>query len=313
MQDISVRVVLSENLYEVNIVEFVNVVLQDMISIPPYRLSNISHCPWVNNCVGVRTHRSFVTYVTLLLIGIPMYVYLAYLRTLHQNAVNLDISSLELEEGEECKILPMSICEPLLTDPYTTILTIWTAAQLSWLTLLVVVQYYQITRGITTHELSNLQKYGFLGGGNVTVEDRMQEGVSSRLPPITKNDVVPPTRWQKVLKILGVDQFFTTFKDKRQRAVAQRRGMNPFDQGGCWTNCADFWAVPAHLSEERERGWLERGLRIRGVGFQLGKGGEGKLGGREVDYFEMWEVPEKRRVRRSDQEYEAVEQIDDIV
>jgi palmitoyltransferase ZDHHC13/17 len=208
----------------------------------------------------------------------------------------------------------MEICEPLVTDPYTTILTFWGGAQLLWLTMLVVVQYYQIARGITTHELSNLQKYGFLGGGNVTVEDRMQEGVSSRLPPIAVNDKPPQGRFQKCLRILGVEQFFTTFKDKRQRADAQRRGMNPFDQSSCLTNCGDFWAVPEHLSDESSRGWLESGLRIRGMGFRLGKGGEARLGGQEVNYFDMWEVPEKRsKVRRLDEEYQAVGQVDEDV
>ena len=208
----------------------------------------------------------------------------------------------------------MELCQPLITDAYTTILTIWAAAQLTWLSLLVVVQYYQITRGITTHELSNLQKYGFLGGGNVTVEDRMQEGVSSRLPPIATPDAVPQTRFQRCLRILGVEQFFSTFKDKRKRAVAQRRGMNPFDQGGCLTNCTDFWAVPDHLNEENTRGWLESGLKLRGMGFKLGKGGDARLGGEEVNYFELWEVPERRRKnRRADQEYEAVGQAEDQV
>lgn len=226
----------------------------------------------------------------------------------------IDIAAIPLPLTAECKILPMEICQPLVTDAYTTILTIWAALQLTWLTLLVAVQFYQITRGITTHELSNLQKYGFLGGGNITVEDRMQEGVSSRLPPVSTPDAPPHTRFQRCLRILGVEQFFTTFKDKRQRAVAQRRGMNPFDQGGCLTNCSDFWAVPEHLNEENTRGWLESGLKIRGVGFQLGKGGDAKLGGQEVNYFEMWEVPERRRkIRRVDEEYEAVGQVEDQV
>jgi len=209
----------------------------------------------------------------------------------------------------------MEICEPLITDPYTTILSIWTGLQLTWLTMLVVVQHYQVARGITTHELSNLQRYGFLGGGNVTLEDRMQEGVSSRLPPMSAPDTgARKGRFGKCLRILGVEQFFTTFKDKRKRAVAQRRGMNPFDQGGCLTNCGDFWAVPDHINEENTRGWLENGLKLRGKGFKLGKGGEGKLGGEPVDYFEMWEVPEKRRkARRLDQEYEAIEQVEDAV
>jgi palmitoyltransferase ZDHHC13/17 len=316
MHDIFVRRALSEKVCEVNIVGYVNVVSLDMISTTTlYGKTNFSHCPWVNNCVGVRTHRSFVTYVTLLQIGIPMFLYLAYIRTRRlQSSLTADISSITLPVGAECKILPMDICEPLITDPYTTLLTFWTAIQLTWLTLLVVVQYYQITRGITTHELSNLQKYGFLGGGSVTAEDRMQEGVSSRLPPISRPDSKPPSRFQKCLRILGVEQFFTTIKDRRKRTVAQRRGMNPFDQGGCWTNCADFWAVPTHLNEESTRGWLESGLNIKGLGFRLGKGGEGKLGGEEVDYFEMWDVPQKRRKnRRIDEEYEAVAQVDEDV
>jgi hypothetical protein len=219
-----------------------------------------------------------------------------------------------LAPDAECKILPMDICEPLVTDPYSTILAFWATAQLSWLTLLVVVQCYQITRGITTHELTNLQKYGFMGGGNITVEDRMQEGVSSRLPPANATPDIQPTRFQKVLRILGVEQFFTTFRDQRQRALAQRRGMNPFDQTSCWTNCADFWAVPDVLNEESSRGWLENGCRVRGMGFRLGKGGEAKLGGQEVDYYEMWEVPQKtRKIRRLDEEYQAVETGDDAV
>jgi palmitoyltransferase ZDHHC13/17 len=203
----------------------------------------------------------------------------------------------------------MDICEPLVTDPYSTLLTLWAGAQLMWIGLLVVVQYYQITRGITTQELTNLQKYGFLGGGNVTPEDRMQEGVSSRIP--AKPEGPPPTRFGKCLRILGVEQFFATFRDKRQRTVAQRRGMNPFDQGSCWTNCSDFWANPAVVNDEGQRGWLENGVGVRGMGFRLGKGGDGLLGGEEVDYFSMFEVPEKRRkTRRLDEQYEAVTQVD---
>jgi hypothetical protein len=244
-----------------------------------------------------------------------MLIYLVYLCISLVVGINKDLSSLTLPEDAECKILPMDICEPLITDPYTTILAIWTGAQLTWLTMLVLVQNYQIARGITTHELSNLQKYGFLGGGNVTIEDRMQEGVSSRLPPISSPETgAPKGRLGRCLRILGVEQFFTTFRDKRKRAVVQRKGMNPFDQGACLTNCGDFWAVPPYLNDESTRGWLDHGLRLRGKGFQLGRGGAASLGGEPVDYFEMWEVPDRRRkTRRLDQEYEAVEQGDDAV
>ena len=154
-----------------------------------------------------------------------------------------------------------------------------------------------------------------MGGGNITVEDRMQEGVSSRLPPTAGGpDSEHTGRFQKVLRILGVEQFFKTIRDRKKRNVAQRRGMNPFDQTDCWSNCRDFWAVPEQMNEESSRSWLESGCRMRGMGFRLGKGGEARLGGEEVDYYQMWEVPERRRkVRRLDEEYEAVGQGDDVV
>ena len=72
--------------------------------------------------------------------------------------------------------------------------------------------------------------------------------------------------------------------------------------------------MPDYLGDENSRGWLDSGLRIRGKGFQLGNGGEGRLGGEEVNYFEMWEVPEKRRkIRRLDDQYEAVGQLEEGV
>jgi len=67
------------------------------------------------------------------------------------------------------------------------------------------------------------------------------------------------------------------------------------------------------LNEERDRVWLDNGAGVRGMGFRLGKGGDAVLGGEDVDYFSMFEVPEKRRKTRLNDRYEPITQVDEDV
>ena len=40
------------------------------------RLTLASHCPWVDNCVGVNNHKHFLLYVIFLIIGIALLIQL---------------------------------------------------------------------------------------------------------------------------------------------------------------------------------------------------------------------------------------------
>ncbi|ODQ53540.1 ankyrin, partial [Saitoella complicata NRRL Y-17804] len=111
------------------------------------------HCPWVANCVGVKTHRAFLMYIITLELSILLFIGLvfAYIRDLIPYT------------SEPCLFLPEALCAPLQRDPYTTLLGVMSCFHLVWLSMLCFVQLMQVARAITTVESFNLHKYGFMG------------------------------------------------------------------------------------------------------------------------------------------------------
>lgn len=56
------------------------------------------------------------------------------------------------------------ICRSYQSDPYLLLITNWAGLQLTWTIILVVTQWWQIARQLTTLEVSNLGRYGWMGG-----------------------------------------------------------------------------------------------------------------------------------------------------
>ena len=203
----------------------------------------------------------------------------------------------ESKEGT-CHIINEHLCNVLEKDPFTVILTGWTALQLVWVAMLLCSQLVQIARGLTTFESmrGHLHDHTPTEALNtfVTTGDTSQEtssgagfgsGQDAGVAHKHHHHHAKRTLWQQWKQLLGVDIFMATaFGGSSGSQPALRRG-NPFSRGVV-TNCKDFWCDGAPLFKQKESGFA-------------------RIGGERIDYTRLYEVP-KMRMRRQGERYEAV-------
>lgn len=100
---------------------------------------------------------------------------------------------------------------------------------------------------MTTLEVSNLGRYGFMGGagerGTIPVGPEGGEREEGHVHGVECDQTKPPTSSSSstqsnfLLKILGIDRFT---KDKKTVRALTSPGVNPFHQG-IFRNCLNFW------------------------------------------------------------------------
>ncbi|KAF7289334.1 Palmitoyltransferase [Mycena indigotica] len=213
------------------------------------------HCPWVWNCVGANNHRQFVIFVSTLVLGVILFDYLTYSFFSSLDLTALPDSIPSAEPSASC-VLPTSLCALTAIDPFLVSVAIWATLQLSWTSILLASQLWQIARQMTTLEVSNLGRYGFMGGrGGLGGGQMGQSAARNGASPETPEAGAPHTHSHGgcsafFMSILGLDRF------TRGRAVdgLARAGTarNPFDLGVV-KNCQDFWSKGRELGVQYER------------------------------------------------------------
>ena len=249
-------------------------------------------------------HRHFVFYVLSMELGV-----LTWLRLVLAYLENDDLKS---SKGVECNVLSDDLCEILYKDPFTIVLTIWAAFQLTWVTMLLCVQLLQVARNLTTYESMR----GHLHSGTtadalnsfVTTGDTSQDVAGGNAPTAgfgSGQDTgdAPASRphqhqsiWDQWKRLLGIDSFVQTALHGSQADQRRRVGGNPWSRGVV-TNCKDFWCDGSPLFKGRESGY-------------------GRLGGSRVDYTRLYEIPKMKYARSGGGDggqYEAVSAQDEQV
>ena len=182
---------------------------------------------------------------------------------------------------------------------------IWATAQLTWVSMLIFVQFIQVARAMTTYE----NMYG-IQDGSAGSHGSAFTSTGAPLDPSHPSFGAPPSATDDPLgarkgghghkhhrgflqqwsRILGVDTFIETATGRgAATGNTMRRKRNPYSKGYV-QNCRDFWCDPSPMFGRRENG-------------------DAMLGGERINYTEVYESPSAMGLgttawRRG--EYEAV-------
>jgi palmitoyltransferase len=129
---------------------------------------NDHHCPWTHNCIGSKNHRAFVAFSVSLWSGIlAMFAtYWIYLSRIYDRSK----STLPHFPEEYPCYLGDVVCSNFYLDPTATLLMAWMLFQMSWLSIVVVMQVHYVASALTTNESINYSKYDYLQSDNPVIQ-----------------------------------------------------------------------------------------------------------------------------------------------
>lgn len=151
-------------------------------------------------------------------------------------------------ERELTCLFPRPICEASHADTFLFATACWATLQLTWTSFVMTSHTYQVSRQLTTLELSNLGRYGFMGGRPYQSPPNQQAQQTSACGHDHgagggHHHHKAGNAFKRLLSLLGFDLYTRGKAAEGIKASASERGqkLNPFDVG-IWRNCTDFWS-----------------------------------------------------------------------
>ncbi|KAK5720428.1 palmitoyltransferase akr1 [Elasticomyces elasticus] len=190
----------------------------------------------------------------------------------------------------QCTFLDDTLCAQFSKDPLTIITNAWGSLQLTWTFMLLFVHLSQVARNITTYETMREQVHAgpimtAVATGTISASeaqlDISQPSAEAGAGPLhghghkRKAKEGCLSQWSK---LFGIDTFITiAFQGyKGSQSAAERKRLkkgNPWTRG-IFRNCQDFWMDGPVMKRKVE-------------------GTKGLLGGEEVDYAFVYDVPRR--------------------
>lgn len=228
------------------------------------------YCPWVYNDIGLRNHKAFMFFVISLEFGIIFFL------------VNVFEYFDELDDDKlTCIILNQELCAAWNNASFTFVLTGWCIFQLIWLSFLLFSQFFQISKGLTTLELSNLTRSSTSGANpyyssapSELLIDEPSESSGSR-------NAARRNACSTFYLLTGIDQFIIAVRQTFGFKSHSPMDGIPFDYG-MKQNLIDFWFASG-----------DDHLKFRNF-LKFPVNGEANLGGQPVDYYKLYALPPKR-------------------
>lgn len=234
-------------------------------------------CPWVYNDIGLRNHKVFLFFVISLEFAVIIFLKLVmeYFDTLE-------------DDGLKCQLFDDEMCAGWTNARFIFILTGWTAFQLIWVTFLLFSQVFQLSKGMTTLELTVLTRHGGQNGGNQyyssTPEELLGDDAINDIG--TQNSTRGHSHGNCLslyCQVTGLNQFVIAVKQSLGLKNSTQLMEIPTDYG-IKQNCMDFWVAAG-----------DDHFDFRNI-YKLPVKDEATLNGQVVNYYTMYKLPEKRPV-----------------